>query len=241
MLHPADRWRKWVSSMRILVVDDEPRYLRLVSYNMEAAGYEVVTAASGEDALPIIAAQELDLLILDVRLPGIDGFEVCRRVREFSAVPIIMLTAKGEQRDKIAGLRGGADDYVTKPFAAGELVARVEAVLRRSHGVESEARNTVTVGDLSVDLARRRVTVGDRIIEMTATEYRLLRCLIVNAGRVLVHEEIQKEVWGPEFREYYEGLRVMVWRLRHKIEEDPAHPRYIITWPRVGYVLAVPE
>ncbi len=228
-------------NVRILVVDDEPRYLRLVSYNMKAAGYEVVTAASGEEALTAVAAQDPDLLILDVRLPGIDGYQVCARVREFSTVPIIMLTAKGEQRDKVTGLRQGADDYITKPFGAEELVARVEAVLRRGRIAEPATPATVTVGELSVDLGRRRVTVGGRSVQLSATEYRLLQCLALSAGRVVVQGQIQEQVWGPEYRENYEGLRVYIRRLRQKIEKDPGNPEYIVTWPRVGYELATQD
>ncbi len=230
-----------MTRVRILVVDDEPRYLRLVSYNMEAAGYEVMTAADGEEALALVAGQDPDLLILDVRLPGIDGFEVCARVREFSTVPIIMLTAKGEQRDKVTGLRQGADDYITKPFGAGELVARVEAVLRRSRTTGPATPATVTVGELSIDFSRRRVTIRGRPVELSATEYRLLQCLALDAGRVVVQEEIQERVWGPEYREHYEGLRVYVRRLRQKIEKDPGNPEYIVTWPRVGYELATQD
>ncbi len=230
-----------MNKVRILVVDDEPRYLRLVSYNLKAAGYEVMTAADGEEALALVAGQNPDLLILDVRLPGIDGYEVCARVREFSTVPIIMLTAKGEQRDKVTGLRQGADDYITKPFGAEELVARVEAVLRRSRTTEPASPATVTVGDLSIDFSRRRVTIRGRPVELSATEYRLLQCLALDAGRVVVQEEIQQRVWGPEYREHYEGLRVYVRRLRQKIEKDPSNPVDIVTWPRVGYELATQD
>ncbi len=230
-----------MTKVRILVVDDEPRYLKLVRYNMEAAGYEVMTAATGEEAITLVAGQGPDLLILDIRLPGIDGYEVCARVREFSSVPIIMLTAKGEERDKVEGLRQGADDYITKPFGAEELIARVEAVLRRSHTLDVTAPPNVTIRDLSIDFAQRRVTIRGEPVSLSPTEYRLLQCLALNAGRVVVQEELLEKVWGPEYQEHYEGLRVYVRRLRRRIETNPATPDYIITWPRVGYELAVPD
>ncbi|MBI4302048.1 MAG: response regulator transcription factor [Chloroflexi bacterium] len=228
-----------MSKALVLVVDDEPRYLKLVRYNLETAGYEVVTAPNGEEALSLAAGQNPDLIILDIRLPGIDGYEVCTRLREFSSVPIIMLTAKGEEQEKVQGLRLGADDYVTKPFAADEFMARVEAVLRRSHIPELNPP-IHTVGALSIDCAQRKVTVGGREVSLSPTEYRLLQCLAVNAGRVVVQEELQEKAWGPEYREHYEGLRVFIRRLRQKIEKDPEHPTYIITKPGIGYMLATP-
>ncbi len=229
-----------MSKVQVLVVDDEPRYLKLVRYNLEAVGYDVITAASGEEALSQVASLSPDLIILDIRLPGIDGYEVCARIREFSSVPIIMLTAKGEEREKVQGLRVGADDYVTKPFGAEELMARVETVLRRSHTPEVKALPIVTTGDLAIDLTRRVVTVGGNEISLSPTEYRLLQCFAVNLGRVVVQEELLEKVWGPEYREHYEGLRVYIWRLRQKLERDPEHPAFILTKPGVGYTLATP-
>ncbi len=230
-----------MSKIQVLVVDDEPRYLKLVGYNLEAAGYEVITAASGEEALSLFAGKSPALIILDIRLPGIDGYETCTRIREFSSVPIIMLTAKGEEREKVQGLRLGADDYVTKPFGAEELMARVETVLRRSRIVEVKALSILTVGELSIDFVQRKVTVGGQEVSLSPTEYRLLQCLAVNAGRVVVREELQEKVWGPEYREYYEGLRVHVRRLRQKIENNPENPTYVITKPGIGYMLASPD
>lgn len=230
-----------MSKTRVLVVDDEPRYLRLVRYNLEAAGYEVITAANGEEALPLAAAEAPALIILDIRLPGMDGYEVCTRIRQFSSVPIIMLTAKGEGREKVQGLRLGADDYVTKPFAAEELMARVEAVLRRTQTLEAKAPPVLTAGDLSIDSVQRKVTLGGQEVSLSPTEYRLLHCLAVNAGRVVVQEELLQEVWGPEYRERYEGLRVYIRRLRQKTEKDPEHPVHILTRPGVGYMLALPD
>lgn len=223
----------------ILVVDDEPRYIRLLRYNLESVGYRVLAAATGEEALEVAAGERHDLVILDIRLPGIDGYEVCRRLREFSSVPIIMLTAKGEERDKVQGLRLGADDYVTKPFAAQELLARVEAVLRRSQFAESAGSQPVfSCGGLTIDFAQRRVTLRGQEVKLSPTEYRLLHCLAANAGRVVVQEEILAKVWGPEYGAQYEGLRVYIHRLRQKIEADPNEPKYILTHAGVGYMLA---
>ncbi len=230
-----------MNKIQVLVVDDEPRYLKLLRYNLEAAGYEVFAAASGEEALSLVARTNLDLIILDIRLPDIDGYQVCSRVREFSSVPIIMLTAKGEEQEKVRGLRLGADDYVTKPFGAEELMARVEAVLRRGRMAEVTPLPVLTIGGLSIDFAQRKITIGGQEVNLSPTEYRLLQCLAVNAGRVIVHEELQEKVWGPEYRERYEGLRVYIRRLRKKIEKDPGQPAYILTKPGVGYMLASPS
>ncbi len=227
-----------MNKIQVLVVDDEPRYLKLLRYNLEAAGYEVFAAASGEEALSLVARTNLDLIILDIRLPDIDGYQVCSRVREFSSVPIIMLTAKGEEQEKVRGLRLGADDYVTKPFGAEELMARVEAVLRRGRMAEVTPLPVLTIGGLSIDFVQRKVTIGGQEVSLSPTEYRLLQCLAVNAGRIIIHEELQQKVWGPEYREHYEGLRVYIRRLRLKIEDDPKHPTYVVTKSGVGYMLA---
>lgn len=224
----------------ILIVDDEPRYLRLLSYNLESSGYRVIAAATGQEALEAAASRNPDLVLLDLRLPDLDGYEVCRRIREFSAVPIIMVTARGEERDKVGGLRLGADDYITKPFGALELLARVEAVLRRSVlPAEAYAQPRLVIGELEIDLARRYVARGGKEVVLTPTEYRLLHCLASNAGKVLTPEEIQQKVWGLEYREYYEGLRTYIHRLRQKIERDPEHPIYVMTKHGVGYMLAL--
>jgi len=230
-----------MSKIQILVVDDEPRYLKLVRYNLEAAGYEVITVANGEEALSLVTGKSPDLIILDIRLPGIDGYEVCTRIREFSSVPIIMLTAKGEEREKVQGLRLGADDYITKPFGAEELMARVETVLRRGRMADVTALPVLTIGELSIDFAQRKVKIEGQEVSLSPTEYRLLQCLAVNAGRVIVHEELQEKVWGPEYREHYEGLRVYIRRLRQKIEKDPERPAYILTKPGIGYMLLPPS
>ena len=223
-----------MSKIQILVVDDEPRYLKLVQYNLEAAGYKVITVANGEEALSLVARKSPDLIILDIRLPGIDGYEVCTRIREFSSVPIIMLTAKGEEREKVQGLRLGADDYVTKPFGAEELMARVETVLRRGRMAEVTTLPVLTIDELSIDFAQREVKIEGQEISLSPTEYRLLQYLAANVGRIIIHEELQEKVWGPEYRERYEGLRVYIRRLRKKIEKDPEQPAYILTKHGVG-------
>lgn len=230
-----------MSKVKILVVDDEPRYLKLVSYNLEAGRYEVITTASGEEALALVARTNPDLVILDLRLPDIDGYEVCTRIREFSLVPIIMLTARGEEREKVQGLRLGADDYVTKPFSAEELMARVEAVLRRYRTPEVKEPPILTVGNLSINLAQRAVTVAGQEVSLSPTEYRLLHCLASRPGTVLTHDYLLEKVWGPNYEGEYEILRITLWRLRQKLEEDPATPGYILTHPGVGYMLAAAE
>ena len=232
-----------VAAERILAVDDEPRYLEIIRFNLETAGYRVACAASGEEALEAVAADEPELIVLDVMLPGIDGFEVLGRVRDRSGCPIIMLTAKGAEEDKVRGLRLGADDYVTKPFSAQELLARVEAVLRRARGVEAREpqAQTFELGDLRIDRAAKEVTIAGQAVRLSPTEYRLLLCLADNAGVVLSRDELLTRVWGPAYKGEDEILRVSLWRLRQKLEEDPAAPRYVVTRPGLGYMLAAPE
>ena len=222
----------------ILVVDDEARYVRLVRFNLEAAGYRVVCAATGQEALAALAHRAPDLVVLDIMLPDIDGFEVCQRIREVSTVPIIMLTAKGADEDKVKGLRLGADDYVTKPFSAQELMARVDAVLRRMRLADvPEKQTSYTRGELRVDFLARRVTLREREVRLSPTEYRLLQCLAVNAGRVVTQDDLLEKVWGPGYRGEHELLRVSIWRLRQKLGEDVNKPGYIVTVPGVGYLM----
>ena len=180
--------------------------------------------------------------MLDVMLPGLDGFEVCRLVRERSSCPIIMLTAKGAEEDKVRGLRLGADDYVTKPFSAQELLARVEAVLRRARGGEGgEREETISLGDLSIDQQRKQVTLAGRELRLSPTEYRLLLCLAVNAGVVLSRDELLTQVWGKAYKGEDEILRVTLWRLRQKLADNPSAPRFIVTRPGLGYMFAAPD
>jgi two-component system KDP operon response regulator KdpE len=228
----------------VLVVDDEPRLVRLVREILTAVGYAVLSASDGAQALEVLAVEQPDLVLLDIMLPGeMDGYEVCRRVREFSAVPIIMLTAKVREVDMLHGFDVGADDYLTKPFSAKELIARVKAVLRRTSapGHEALVRADVACGDLTISFARRRVSVSGREISLTPTEFKLLQQLALNANRVMLHEDLLTEVWGPQYRDDIDYLRAYVSHLRRKLEEDPSEPRYILTEPGVGYMLSCPE
>ena len=226
-----------MTGARILAVDDEPRYLRIIRFNLEREGYRVTCVASGEEALAFFSEQEPSLVLLDVMLPGLDGFEVCRRIREISTMPIIMLTAKGADEDKVRGLRLGADDYVTKPFSAEELVARVEAVLRRADAT-SPREAALAVGELRVDYAAKQVTLRGADVRLSPTEYRLLCCLAASPGVVLGRDELLEKVWGLAYRGEDEILRVTLWRLRQKLEDDPSSPRFILTRPGMGYLLA---
>ena len=224
---------------RILVVDDDPRLVRLVKANLEPEGYQVLAVADGSSALEAVEREDPDLILLDLMLPGMDGYELCQRIREFSDTPVIMLTARGEDADKVRGLRLGADDYITKPFSIGELMARVEAVLRRTRSPEeAKAPSSFTAGDLSIDFSRRRVTVRGEEVYLTPTEYRLLYHLATNQGRVMLHEELLTRVWGPEYREELEYLRAYIHHLRQKIEPNPAQPQLILSKPGLGYLLS---
>jgi two-component system KDP operon response regulator KdpE len=229
-------------SEKILVVDDEPRVVRLVSKVLEAVGYQVLAAASGEPAIEMVALEQPDLVLLDILLPrGLDGFEVCRRIREFSEVPVIMLTAKAQESDLLHGFDVGADDYLTKPFNAKELVARVKAVLRRAQRPEEMVTATLTCGELEINFARRTVKVRGEKVSLTRTEYALLRQLALNANRVMLHQDLLTTVWGPEYRDDIDYLRAYIRYLRQKVEENPHEPQYILTTPGVGYMLTCPE
>lgn len=227
-----------MASNLVLVVDDELRYLRLLRFNLESSGYRVIAAATGKEAVQAAASLNPDLVLLDLRLPDLDGFEVCRRIREFSPVPIIMVTARGEVLDKVRGLKLGADDYIAKPFSAEELLARVETVMRRSQGSPSPLPARLIVGEVVLDFVNRKVTRGGQEIELSPTEYRLLHCLASNAGRTMTPKEIQERVWGQEYREHYEGLRTYIHRLRQKLEPDPENPIYLVSRHGVGYMLS---
>ena len=229
-------------SEKILVVDDEPRVVRLVNEVLKAAGYQVLAAVSGEPAVEMMALEQPDLVLLDIMLPGdLDGYEVCRRIREFSDVAVIMLTAKARESDVLSGFDVGADDYLTKPFSAKELMARVKAVLRRTQRPEERVTATFTCGELEINFARRAVKVRGENISLTRTEYALLRQLALNANRVMLHQDLLTKVWGPEYRDDIDYLRAYIRYLRRKLEPDPSKPRYILTSPGVGYLLACPE
>ncbi len=226
----------------ILVVEDEPRVMLLVSEVLKAVGYQVIAASSGEGAIERVALEQPDLVLLDILLPhGPDGYAVCRRIREFSDVPVVMLTAKAQESDMLRGFDVGADDYLTKPFSAKELVARVRAVLRRVQHAGEATMSTLTCGEIEIDLARRTVKVRGKQVQLTRTEYALLSQLAAHANRVMVHEELLAAVWGPEYRNDVDYLRAYVHYLRRKLEADPSNPQYILTSQGVGYVLACPE
>jgi two-component system KDP operon response regulator KdpE len=218
----------------MLVVDDEPHILRSLRTALTAAGYDIQTAATGEEALRLLQARLPDLVILDLVLPGISGLEVCRRLREHSSVPILVLSARGEERDKVTALDLGADDYLTKPFGVEELLARIRAALRRAAGVRGPS-TVIEAGDLRVDVDRRLVTRAGVEVHLTATQFNLLKTLVVHAGRVLTHAYLLRTVWGPEYEGETQVLRVFIAQLRRKVEQDPGHPRHIRTEPGVGY------
>jgi DNA-binding response OmpR family regulator len=226
----------------ILTADDDPQILRLVVRNLQLEGYEVVTATDGQEALEHLEAQKFDLAILDVMMPRLDGFTVCARVREFSSLPIIIVTARGQDQDKIRGLDLGADDYLAKPFSVEELLARVRAVLRRSEfaaNLDGQAQRAVaTLGALTIDFAQHRVTTLNQELDLTPIEYRLLAYLAQNAGRVVTQDLLLEHVWGEEYIGESHLLQVNMNRLRRKIEADPAHPRFLMTKMGVGYILA---
>jgi two-component system KDP operon response regulator KdpE len=227
---------------KVLVVDDEPRVVRLVSEVLRAVGYEVIAASSGEPAIEMVALEQPDLVLLDIRLPhGMDGYEVCRRIREFSDVAVIMLTAKALENDILCGFDAGADDYLTKPFSAKELVARVKAVLRRTQRPEETITATFTCGELEINFARRTVKMRGEEVTLTRTEYALLRQLATNANKVMLHQDLLTNVWGAEYRDDVDYLRAYVHYLRRKLEDDSSDPQYILTSPGVGYLLACPE
>jgi two-component system KDP operon response regulator KdpE len=229
-------------SEKILVVDDEPRVVRLVREVLVATGFQVVAAGTGKSAIEMVALEQPDLVLLDILMPsGPDGYEVCRRIREFSKVPVIMLTAKAQETDMLQGFDVGADDYLTKPFSAKELVARVRAVLRRTTHPEEIASTTLTCNDLEIDFARRTVKVRGEQVSLTRTEYALLRQLALNANRVILHRDLLAEVWGPEYRDDIDYLRAYIRYLRRKLEADPSDPQQILTSPGIGYMLVCPD
>jgi len=224
-------------STRILVVDDEPRYIRLLQANLLTEDYKVFTASDGEDAIESFSTNPVDLILLDIKLPRMDGFTVCQRIRQFSNVPIIMLTAKGEEQDRIRGLDVGADDYLVKPFSVMELLARVRAVLRRAQVIETGQNRFFTHGNLRIDFARAEVWLGEQPVSLSATEYRLLLQFTHNIGKVLSAKELLTGVWGPEYREDKEILWVTIARLRQKVEDDPHRPEHIATRSGLGYLM----
>jgi len=222
---------------RILVVDDEPRMIGFIRMNLELEGFQVLEASNGLEALEIVRTSLPDLVILDVMMPELDGFETLRILREFSSIPVILLTAKGEEDDRVYGLELGADDYITKPFSPRELSSRVRAVLRRVETPTSAPEKAILKIDdrLSIDFNRREVIVAGERIKLRPTEYRLLYHLVENAGWTVPHEQLLAKVWGYEYRDEAHYVRLYVNYLREKIEEDPSNPRYILTERGVGY------
>jgi len=226
---------------KVLIVDDEPRLLKLVKINLQASGYETDEANNGQQAIDKIGQSAYDLIILDIMLYGeLDGFEVCRKIREFSDVPVIMLTSRARGEDRIQGFDVGADDYLTKPFSADELVRRVRAILRRSGGsktAELSSEQSYRSNELVINFAQRRVFVRGKEVRLTATEYRILYEFARNAGKVLLHEEILTRVWGADYRDEVQYLRGYIRSLRKKIEKDPTEPRILIGKHGIGYWL----
>jgi two-component system KDP operon response regulator KdpE len=209
---------------------------------LSAAGYQVLAGSGGEQAIGLVAMEQPDLVLLDIMLRDVDGYRVARRLREFSDVPIIMLTAKVTEADKLTGFDAGADDYITKPFSSKELLARVRAVLKRAQkGTSLPAEAQILCGDLNIDLARRRVTIGEQEIYLTATEYNLLHELAAHVNQVLLHEQLLTAVWGPEYRDDLDYLRSYVHSLRKKLERNPASPKMIVNVTGVGYMLVAPD
>jgi DNA-binding response OmpR family regulator len=226
----------------ILAVDDEPHVLKLVSANLQSSGYKILTASDGEQAIEMVEHEMPDLVLLDLMLPKMDGYAVCRRVREFSSVPVIMLTARSSEVDLIHGFEVGADDYLTKPFSVSELLMRVQAVLRRSKWPEEiVVRQGFKAGPIEIDFAQHRVSVDSDTVKLTPTEYRLLAYMASNANRVILHRELLRAVWGPEYGNETEYLRVYIRYLRQKLEPDPSNPRYLLTQPGAGYMFHQPE
>ena len=221
------------------MVDDDPQILRAVRTSVRARGHDVETAPNGETALELLASSSIDLVVLDLGLPGIDGHEVIRRLRAWSDVPVIVLTVRDTQQDKIAALDAGADDYVTKPFAIGELLARMRAVERRASSERAPA--TLRFSDLEVDLTKQLVRVAGAPVHLTPTEYRLLEAMATNPGKLLTHGWLLAKVWGPGYSTESHYLRVYVRQLRQKLKDDPARPRFITTEPGIGYRWAEPD
>lgn len=218
---------------KVLVVDDDHQIREALRRGLQARGYEVLSAANGETALDILSAASVDVVVLDLGLPGIDGHDVIRRLRSFSDVPVVVLSVRESQIEKVAALDAGADDYVVKPFGMDELLARMRAALRRAR--PEEARPKLRFSELELDLGRHLVHLGGQPVHLTPTEYRLLEALATNAGKLLTHSWLLRRVWGPAYDRESHYVRVYVQQLRQKLGDDPGHPRYIITEPGLGY------
>ena len=224
-------------SAKILVIEDEPPIRKFLRISLETNGYVLVEAETAAKGLRHAASDPPDAIILDLGLPDQDGLQVLKEIRQWSNVPIIVVSARGREADKVAALDAGADDYLTKPFSVGELLARIRVALRRAVSTTSTAEPVFQVGELSVDLIRREVHLGGDLLHLTPNEYRLLTALVKNAGKVMTHRHLLKEVWGPDSVQENQYLRVYMGQLRRKIERDPARPRYLITEAGIGYRL----
>jgi two-component system KDP operon response regulator KdpE len=224
----------------VVLIEDEAQIRRFLRATLTGQGYRLFEATTGADGLVEVASRQPDVVIVDLGLPDLDGLEVIRRVREWSAVPVIVLSARGQERDKVTALDAGADDYVSKPFGAEELLARIRVALRHAAGASHEGGDAAfTVGDLQVDQLRRQVTVRGAEVKLTPIEYKLLTTLVRHAGKVVTHQQLLREVWGPSHDDQAHYVRVYMAHLRHKLEAEPARPRYLLTEPGVGYRLAI--
>jgi two-component system, OmpR family, KDP operon response regulator KdpE len=223
----------------VVLIEDEAQIRRFLRATLAGQGYRLFEATTGADGLVEVASRQPDVVIVDLGLPDMDGLEVIRRLREWTAVPVIVLSARGQERDKVGALDAGADDYVAKPFGAGELLARIRVALRHTAGASHEGSEaTFTVGEVQVDLLRRHVLVRGTEVKLTPIEYKLLATLVKHAGKVVTHQQLLREVWGPGHEEQSHYVRVYMAHLRHKVEAEPARPRYLLTEPGVGYRLA---
>ena len=236
---PAEDGAEHAAGPAVVLIEDEPQIRRFLRAALVNQGYRLFEAATGEAGLVEAATRQPDIVILDLGLPDVDGLEVIRRLREWTAIPIIILSARGQEHDKIAALDAGADDYVSKPFGVGELLARMRVALRHvEHGPNDPGESTFAVGELQVDLVRRQVLVAETPVHLTPIEYRLLITLVRHAGKILTHQHLLREVWGPNQTDQAQYLRVYIAQLRRKLEKNPAQPRYVLTEPGVGYRLA---
>ncbi|TAN40339.1 MAG: response regulator [Nitrospirae bacterium] len=223
----------------ILLIEDEPQMRRFLRITLQGHGYRLIEAVAGEEGLTQAATRNPDVVLLDLGLPDIDGLEVTRRLREWTQIPVIVISAREQEEDKIRALDAGADDYLTKPFGAGELLARIRVALRHTATQHGGEESVFVLDNLKVDLVKRQVLLDDREIHLTPIEYRLLTMLIRHAGKVMTHSQIMKEVWGPAYVSQSHYLRIYMGQLRHKLETDPARPRFFINEPGIGYRLRV--
>jgi two-component system, OmpR family, KDP operon response regulator KdpE len=230
-----------MSMGHILVVDDEPQIRRVMRTSLIAQGYEVSDARTGTDALDLVRSEKYDLVLLDVNMPGISGLEACREIRHGSDLPIIMVTVRSSERDKVQALDAGADGYVTKPFSVSELAARIRALLRRTNFPAEMENKILKLGDIEIDFGARKIVAKNKQTRLTTKEFDLLVYLAAHANRTMTHRELLQQVWGPDYGGEQEYLRVFINRLRKKIESSPSSPKYLLTEPWVGYRLELPE